>query len=143
MGESAHVKKESESISDSVSVNSAEPEDVEDLEQLANDICGKVKMKIVSCRHGFYYDDTVRQISDDSDNEAEPLKCYDVHFTILDKFEDGWKMELPTTFDRYVGDDYIPPNCGLTIDIPDDNIITWTIFSCLLQMILSQRFAGL
>ena len=38
-----------------------------------------------------------------------------------DKFEDGWKMELPTAFDRYMSDDYIPPNCGPTINEADNN----------------------
>ena len=37
MTESAHVNNKSESDSDLVSVNSAELEDVNDLEQLAND----------------------------------------------------------------------------------------------------------
>ena len=120
MAESAHVNNESESDSDSVSVNSAEPEDVDDLEQLANDIFGESEDENYEF-HGFYDDDTVRQIFGDSDDEAEPFEGFDVRFTMPDKFEDGWKMELPTAFDRYVSDDYIPPNCGPTINKPDDN----------------------
>ena len=44
-----------------------------------------------------------------------------MHFTMPDKFEDGWKMEFRTAFDRYVSGDYIPPNCGPTINKPDNN----------------------
>ena len=36
--------------------------------------------------------------------------------------DERWKkMELPTAFDRYMSDDYLPPNCGTTINKPDDN----------------------
>ena len=120
MAESAHVNNKSESDSDSVSVNSAEPEDVDNLEQLANDIFWESEDKNYEF-HGFYDDDTVRQIFGDSDDKAEPFKGFDVRFTMPDKFEDGWKMELPTAFDRYVSDDYILPNCVPTINKADDN----------------------
>ena len=142
MAESAHINNESESDSDSVSVNSAEPEDVDDLEQLANDIFGESEDENYEF-HGFYDDDTVRQIFGDSDDEAEPFEGLDVRFTMPDKFEDGWKMELPIAFDRYVSDDYIPPNCGPTINKPGDNFTYLAIFSCSSQMISSRRFAGL
>ena len=57
----------------------------------------------------------------DLDDEAEPFEGFDMHFTMPDKFEDGWKMELPIAFDRYVSDDYISPNCSPTINKPDNN----------------------
>ena len=131
MEESAHVNNKSESDSDSVSVNSAEPEAVEDLEQLGNDIFGESEDENYEF-HGFYNDDTVSQISGDSDDEAENFKGFDVDFTMLDKFEDGWKRELPTAFERYVSDNYIPPNCGRTIDKPDGNFTYLDYFQLLI-----------
>ena len=127
MAESAHINSESESDSDSVSVNSAEPENVEDLEQLANDIIFIFTLSKNEF-HGFYYDDTVRQIFGDSDDEAEPFKGFDVHFTMPEKFEDGWKMEFSTAFDRHVRDNYIPPT--VTQQSINQTVIlhTWTIF---------------
>ena len=76
---------------------------------------------------------TMMMLSDifsDSDDEAG-------------KFDDNWKMELPTAFARYVSDDYIPPNCGPAIDKPDDNFTYLAIFSCSSWMVLLKRFAGL
>ena len=72
-------------------------------------------------------------------------------FTMPDKFEDGWKTELPTAFDRCMSHNYIPcaPNSGPTFSKRDDNNFTviilhiWTVFSCSSQMALWRRFAGL
>ena len=64
MAESVHVNNESESNSDSVSVNSAEPEDVEDLEQLANNIFWESEDENYEF-HGFYHNNTVKKTFDD------------------------------------------------------------------------------
>ena len=57
---------------DSVSVSSAEPDNLEDVEGLANEVFGESEDKDHEF-HGFYNDETVRQIFGDSDDEAEPF----------------------------------------------------------------------
>ena len=89
---------------DSVSVSSAEPDNLEDVERLANEIFGESEDKDHEF-HGFYNDETVRQISGDSDDEAEPFEGFcgvDVRFKMPQNFEENWTKELPNVFDRLI-----------------------------------------
>ena len=142
MAESAHVNNESESHFNSVSVNSAEPEDVEDLEQLASDIFGEVKMKIMSFM-GFttmIQSDRYLVTQMMKLNLSKVLMCILPCRTSL-KMAGRWNCLQPLTDTR------VTTIFHLTLAQPSINqtiiLHTWTIFCCLSQMISSRRFADL
>ena len=105
---------------DSVSVSSAEPDNLEDVERLANEIFGESEDHEF---HGFYNDETVREIFGDSDDEAEPFEGFcgvDVHFKMPQNFEENWTKELPNVFDRLIREDFVAPEPGPTIERPNN-----------------------
>ena len=68
-------------------MSSQEPDELEDLERLANDIFCESEEEGYQF-HGLYEDQTVRRVFGDSDDESEPFEGFnvDARFKMLDNF---------------------------------------------------------